>query len=114
VETQNSAWQFNLERSYEIIGQVISAMGRSGEAIESLRKALGVAEQLAAPDSGNAKLQSYLGRILGELGLLGDDPQQRLARASKIMRQLDAEGKLEGSDRVLLTRIQKAMADLKK
>jgi tetratricopeptide (TPR) repeat protein len=100
--------QRELVAAYGWMASALTAAEKPGEAAVPLRDALAVIETYAATDPDNPVWQSDLATCLVRLAQVGDEPQQRIARALTILRRLEAAGKLPEFQKAWIANLEQA------
>jgi tetratricopeptide (TPR) repeat protein len=104
--------QSDLTISHERIANELLALGQRGEAITLYRKSLGIRERLLAADPDNPDWRLGVAFGLYRLGLAGDGPRDRYARALEMLRELEASGKLAPSRKGFIAEVSRRLAAL--
>lgn len=96
------------------LGDVLVGRGDLMEAQKSYRDAFAIAGRLADADPGNAQWQRDLAWSHWRLAKYGGDPKTHWGEVVRILKELDAEGRLAPVDQKWLPTAEENLAALKK
>jgi tetratricopeptide (TPR) repeat protein len=98
-DPNNAGWQRDLTVSQDRIGDVLVAQGDLPGALESYRASMAIAERLAKSDPNNAGWQRDLAWSRWRLAQYADRPRVHWQEVVRILKGLEAEGRLAPTDR---------------
>ena len=110
----NSEWQRDLEVSHERVGDIAVFQDDHDRAREHFRKALAIAQRLAESDPSNSLWAASQTVPLWRLVRLGDQPEERLRRALRVLKGLQEEGRLDAHYSAFIPDLESELAKISK
>ena len=99
ADPDNAGWQRDLSVSHSKNGDVLVAQGDLAGALESYRASMAIAERLAKADPNNASWQRDLAWSHWRLAQYADQPRVHWREVVRILKDLEADGRLAPTDR---------------